>query len=177
MNEVRNVTAPFSAQLKAVRLAAGLTQEQLAERAGIAINSIRLYEKGATTPSFTRGQELLNLLGAEIRRTPEWQEEAATAPTKEQLIDRMLLLIEGAGLTLAEAEDVADELVKAVERLNAEAYEKMLFHREPSPEVPTELLRRVAKQLIKQLSNKQCEEVLSELNILPQPEEEKHDKD
>ena len=60
-------------------------------------------------------------------------DNSPTAPTKEQLIDRMLLLMEGAGLTLVEAEDVADELVKAVDRLNSEAYEKMLFHREPSP--------------------------------------------
>lgn len=177
MNEVKRADVPFSAQLRISRRAAGLTQEQLAERAGIAVNSIRLYEKGATTPSFARGQELLNLLWSGNQRTPERQEEAPTAPTKEQLIDRMLLLMEEAGLTKIEAEDVADELVKAVDRLNAEAYEKMLFHRGPSPEVSLGLLRNVAKSLAKQLNGKQCEEILAEFNILPQTEEEKHDKD
>lgn len=177
MDEVKTATAPFGVQLKLARLAAGLTQEQLAERTRVAVSTIRLYENSEAKPSWERGRQLLGYLEEAIRRAPEWQKERATLPVKEQLIDRMLFLMEGAGLTMIEAEDVADELVKAVDRLNAEAYEKMLFHREPSPEVSLGLLRNVAKSLAKQLNGKQCEEILAEFNILPQTEEGNHDKD
>lgn len=40
----------FNERLRAIRKEKGLTQAELAEKAGIAVNSVRLYEAGARLP-------------------------------------------------------------------------------------------------------------------------------
>jgi transcriptional regulator with XRE-family HTH domain len=45
--------APFGAHLRRLRDDQGLTQEQLAERAGLSTDTIRKLERGSFSPSFT----------------------------------------------------------------------------------------------------------------------------
>lgn len=53
----------FNERLRTVRKENGLTQADLAERAGIAINSVRLYESGKITPKIDTMRKLADALG------------------------------------------------------------------------------------------------------------------
>ena len=60
------VFAPFGARLRHHRLAAGLTQEQLAERAGLSVRGVQRLESGRATPR----AETLRLLADALRLDP-----------------------------------------------------------------------------------------------------------
>lgn len=68
--------------IKAARKAAKLTQAELAEKAGIAINSLRLYEGGKRQPRIEQLQHIADALGVPITdfllQTP--REEVITMP-------------------------------------------------------------------------------------------------
>lgn len=57
----------FGARLKAVREAAGLTQDQLAERAGLYKFSIAKLEQGVREPTWSTVQVLAKALGVDCR--------------------------------------------------------------------------------------------------------------
>jgi DNA-binding XRE family transcriptional regulator len=48
--------------VKARRIAAGLTQQQLAEHAGISLSTVRLWEQGYTNPSLTTIEKIQPIL-------------------------------------------------------------------------------------------------------------------
>lgn len=54
---------PFGAALRRVRLAAGLTQEQLALQAGVQRNFVSLIETGQNQPTITTIVKLAKALG------------------------------------------------------------------------------------------------------------------
>lgn len=56
----------FNERLRAARKEKGLTQVDLAEKAGIAVNSVRLYESGKVTPKFDAMRKLANALEIDI---------------------------------------------------------------------------------------------------------------
>jgi transcriptional regulator with XRE-family HTH domain len=53
----------FSALLRELRDKAGLTQEQLAEKAGIALSTLRNHEQGHRLPSWSAVVKLAKALG------------------------------------------------------------------------------------------------------------------
>jgi transcriptional regulator with XRE-family HTH domain len=53
--------------LSAARLRAGLTQRELAERAGTSQSTVNRYEKGAVEPSLATLQRLVEACGLELR--------------------------------------------------------------------------------------------------------------
>lgn len=53
----------FSERLKTVRKEKGLTQAELAEKAGIAVNSIRLYESGKIVPKLDTIARIARAMG------------------------------------------------------------------------------------------------------------------
>lgn len=53
----------FNERLKMVRKENGLTQAELAERVGISINSVRLYESGKITPKIDTLRKIADALG------------------------------------------------------------------------------------------------------------------
>jgi transcriptional regulator with XRE-family HTH domain len=55
----------FGARLRQLREAAGLTQEQLGERAGMPYQSIAKYERGAVEPTWPNVVKLAKALGVE----------------------------------------------------------------------------------------------------------------
>jgi DNA-binding XRE family transcriptional regulator len=55
--------APFAERLKSHRLAAGLTQPELARRAGVAVRSIAGYERGEVRPKGKTLARLARVLG------------------------------------------------------------------------------------------------------------------
>jgi transcriptional regulator with XRE-family HTH domain len=58
-----NPETPFGQRLRSLRLAAGLTQAALAERAGLAVGSVRDYERGRDEPRWGSLVKLLAVLG------------------------------------------------------------------------------------------------------------------
>jgi DNA-binding XRE family transcriptional regulator len=60
----RRPQAPFSQRLRAFRLAAGLTRNELARASGVAAGSISDYEEGRREPKWRQMAKLIRALGA-----------------------------------------------------------------------------------------------------------------
>lgn len=77
---------PFAEVLKKLRTEAGMTQEQLAERAGIAISSLRNHEQGHRAPSWPAVVKLARALGVKADVFSECdevkEEQPASKPRK-----------------------------------------------------------------------------------------------
>jgi transcriptional regulator with XRE-family HTH domain len=58
--------APFAQRLKALRLAAGLSRTELAERSGVAPASLRAYEDGLRKPQGRSAARLARVLGDDL---------------------------------------------------------------------------------------------------------------
>ena len=56
----------FGSRLRQLREAAGLTQEQLGERAGMQYQSIAKYERGAVEPTWPNVVKLAEALGVDV---------------------------------------------------------------------------------------------------------------
>ena len=56
----------FNERLRMVRKENGLTQAELAERVGISINSVRLYESGKITPKIGTMIKIADIFGMSI---------------------------------------------------------------------------------------------------------------
>lgn len=56
----------FNERLRTIRKEKGLTQAELAEKAGIAVNSIRLYEAGARLPKLDTIGRIAEVLGVKV---------------------------------------------------------------------------------------------------------------
>lgn len=57
-----NLRAQFGFKLRKLRRDAGLTQEQLAEKAHISVDFLSLIERGRNAPSFENIEHLVNAL-------------------------------------------------------------------------------------------------------------------
>ena len=53
-----SIAVRFGAQLRALRLQAGLTQEQLAESADVSVNFVSLVERGLKSPTLATMERL-----------------------------------------------------------------------------------------------------------------------
>jgi transcriptional regulator with XRE-family HTH domain len=56
----------FGVQLRSARIAAGLSQEELADKAGISVDSIQNWEQGRTRPRLTALGNLALALGVSL---------------------------------------------------------------------------------------------------------------
>jgi DNA-binding XRE family transcriptional regulator len=66
----------FRALLKACRIENGLTQQELADRAGISVDSIRAMEGGrSANPSFFLAMDILKVLKVDMGDAAKWAEE------------------------------------------------------------------------------------------------------
>ncbi|MBA3948261.1 MAG: XRE family transcriptional regulator [Herpetosiphonaceae bacterium] len=72
--------ASFGTLLRECRLAAGLTQEGLAERAGISARTIRLLEHGGSTPQRVNAQRLASALGLAGEHVEQFLTAATPSP-------------------------------------------------------------------------------------------------
>ena len=63
----------FSPLLKRHRLAVGLTQQELADRAGLGIRTIQVLERGANTPQRETVERLLRALEAPSAVRMAWE--------------------------------------------------------------------------------------------------------
>ena len=75
-------TAPFGVLLRQHRVAAGLTQEALAERAGLSVYGIQKIEAGTTHPYRDTAQRLALALGLTSDTAEQFQ--AAVAPVRRR---------------------------------------------------------------------------------------------
>jgi len=62
----KSVTAAFGATIRARRRMLDMTQEQLAERSGVARSSIALYESGHGNPTLEQTEALVFALGGAL---------------------------------------------------------------------------------------------------------------
>jgi len=62
----KSLRACFGTRLKALRVAADLTQEQLAEKANISVDFLSLIERGRNSPSFENLETLAKALGLPV---------------------------------------------------------------------------------------------------------------
>src|SRR5262245_50374499 len=68
-------TTAFGTQLRRFREAAGLTQEQLAQRAGLTVNSIRLLERGQRRLPYSQTiSKLAGALGLSTAEITTWRD-------------------------------------------------------------------------------------------------------
>jgi len=75
---------PFAVKLKAIREASGLTQQQLAERAGIHLGGLFKIEQGLRQPSWETVQRLANALDVDygVFADPKLARQSKTAAVK-----------------------------------------------------------------------------------------------
>jgi transcriptional regulator with XRE-family HTH domain len=71
---------PFAAKLKAIRTRMGLTQEQLAEKAGLHLGAIFKLEQGRREPAWSTVQALCRALGV---RCDEFLDDLPGEPSGE----------------------------------------------------------------------------------------------
>ncbi len=64
--EASQLREKFGARVRSLRSASGLTQEQLAERAGISVDFLSLVERGKNSPSFENLDDLADALGVSV---------------------------------------------------------------------------------------------------------------
>jgi transcriptional regulator with XRE-family HTH domain len=62
LKEVSQLREKFGQRVRFMRSKRGLTQEQLAERAGISVDFLSLIERGKSSPSFENLDELADAL-------------------------------------------------------------------------------------------------------------------
>jgi predicted ATPase/class 3 adenylate cyclase len=75
-------TEPFGTLLRAARLAAGWTQEALAERAGVSVRNIQSLEAGLNRPQRDTAQRLATALGLDEAARTQFLAAAAPAPRR-----------------------------------------------------------------------------------------------
>lgn len=61
----------IAADIKRLRKTAGLTQAELAERAGVGLRFVRELEQGKATVRLDKVQQVLDLLGHELHVRPK----------------------------------------------------------------------------------------------------------
>ena len=64
--KVKNLRVLFGVRVRALRSAAGLTQEALAERANISVDFLSLIERGRNSPSFENIESIASALGLPV---------------------------------------------------------------------------------------------------------------
>jgi transcriptional regulator with XRE-family HTH domain len=73
----------FKDRLRELRLKAGLTQQELADRAGLPVGSLRGHEQGQRVPSWPSVVRIAKALGVPTDTFAECDEVRAQAPAKK----------------------------------------------------------------------------------------------
>jgi transcriptional regulator with XRE-family HTH domain len=66
IKKVKGLREQFGKNLRKLRLAAGLTQEQLAEKSNISVDFLSLIERGRNSPSFDNLDSLASALQLQV---------------------------------------------------------------------------------------------------------------
>jgi len=95
----------YGERIKAARKAAGLTQEQLASKCGLATITIRQYESGKRQPRLAQVKDLATATGTTVQKLldiPSWVDEKNIWETLDT--------IDQSGLSKAEIEEWIDQV-------------------------------------------------------------------
>lgn len=95
----------YGERIKAARKAAGLTQEQLASKCGLATITIRQYESGKRQPRLTQIKDLATATGTTVQKLldiPSWVDEKNIWETVDTL--------DQSGMTQDEIREYLDQL-------------------------------------------------------------------
>ena len=68
LKEASQLREKFGNRVRLLRGESGLTQEQLAERAGISVDFLSLIERGKNSPSFDNLEDLAEALNVSVAR-------------------------------------------------------------------------------------------------------------
>ena len=118
----------FNERLKNVRKEKGLTQADLAEKAGISINSVRLYESGKITPKVETLQKIadalevpwLDLYPDDTARTAAMKSLLAIGAELENQFENMKKGFPATDLNIETSKELAHraDLLKEFDKLN-----------------------------------------------------------
>lgn len=126
----------FNERLRAIRKEKGLTQAELAEKAGIAVNSVRLYEAGARLPkldTIARMAVAMGLYAGDLVDAGQWGqvqpgEDSETASAAESQLIYHFRTLNDNGQTVA---------VERVQELTQiPAYQRRAEDAQTAPTVP-----------------------------------------
>ena len=136
----------FCERLRSLRKERGLTQIELAEKAGIAVNSVRLYESGKITPKLDSLQKIAGALnvGIETLFAPDQlikQAVKEAAPKMFQEPDALKRVVEKTHLlTIYQSEDEREKEIDILCidfcKLNLEGRKKAIERVHELTEVP-----------------------------------------
>lgn len=79
LKETSQLREEFGKRVRYLRSTKRLTQEQLAERAGISVDFLSLIERGKNSPSFDNLQELSDALGVAVMELFNFKEAVLEA--------------------------------------------------------------------------------------------------
>jgi transcriptional regulator with XRE-family HTH domain len=79
LKETSHLREQFGNRVRLLRSNDGLTQEQLAERAGISVDFLSLIERGKNSPSFDNLEDLADALGVTVAELFSFKETALEA--------------------------------------------------------------------------------------------------
>jgi transcriptional regulator with XRE-family HTH domain len=79
LKETTHLREKFGDRIRFLRGKRGLTQEQLAERAGISVDFLSLIERGRNSPSFENLEELASALGVSVAQLFSFEESPIEA--------------------------------------------------------------------------------------------------
>ena len=110
---------PLPERLRQARSETGLTQEQVAARAGLTYNSISRYENGAAYPSQLALNMLASLYGKPVewffgegdQRQPEPESKAEQSPIEA---DRELVMNEASLALRSTGKELSDEAIRSI---------------------------------------------------------------
>lgn len=110
----------FGDQLRTLRKEKGLSQIDLAQKAGVAVNSVRLYEQNKRFPKIDALKKLAAALGEDVYSIADW--DTATALLEEDINKKDLqpqrseITDDDLKLALFGRTDVPDEKLDEVKR-------------------------------------------------------------
>lgn len=79
LKETSQLREKFGNRVRLLRSERGLTQEQLAERAGISVDFLSLIERGRNSPSFENLDQLADALDISVAQLFSFGEKAVEA--------------------------------------------------------------------------------------------------
>jgi transcriptional regulator with XRE-family HTH domain len=79
LKEASQLREKFGLRVRSLRSELGLTQEQLAERAGISVDFLSLIERGKNSPSFDNLDELADALSVTVSHLFSFTEDSPEA--------------------------------------------------------------------------------------------------
>lgn len=109
----KTIEAAVRGRIRELRIARGLTQEQLCERAGISIDAITRIESGSRTPTLSTLASIARALGVELSELV--RTEPPPPPTLPPAVERVVMAL---AQQPSEVQEAAEKIVRVLVSLS-----------------------------------------------------------